>query len=101
MIFFLMFNYLYTIGLLNLIIIKKWKIVIGEEGNSYRFVLRSLYYFYYPLITPYHTSNCEKSMQCCVDRFIILYIFCRKEYANRIGFYGILNILINLISPLY
>ena len=27
--FFLMFNYLYTIYLLNLIIIKKWKIVIG------------------------------------------------------------------------
>ena len=29
MIFFLMFNYLYTIYLLNLIIVKKWKIVIG------------------------------------------------------------------------
>ena len=43
----------------------------------------------------------KKSVQCCVDRFIILYMFCSREYANRIGFYGILNILINLISPLY
>lgn len=93
--FFLVFNYLYTIDLLNLIIIKKWTIVIGREENSCGFVLHSRYYFYYPPITI--LTRAIASVQCCVDRFIILYIFCSKEYANRIGFYCIVNILINLI----